>query len=186
MNRCVYECMRIYSCMRLLARTGSRENGLTPTPNILLLVLDRSGRPHKLGLPIVVCVERLPADKPWDVVVSVTRRSSGVAPRACVNVYAHVLVPPNLYTLHTYIHRSGLGLGFSKLPRRPPLRPSTRSLHTSPHAAQNILLNSSRSRWSVHRLPRRPPKTASDMPPTPPQTQNILLDSSRSGWAVRW
>jgi len=50
-----------------------------------------------------VCVECLPADKPWEV-VSATRRSSCVAPRACayVRVYAHVLVPPNLYT-HTYI-----------------------------------------------------------------------------------
>jgi len=28
---------------------------------------------------------------------------NGVAPRACVRVYAHVLVPPNLY-IHTYIH----------------------------------------------------------------------------------
>jgi len=50
---------------------------------------------------MVVCVECLPADKPWDV-VSVTRRSSGVAPRACVRVYARVLVPPNLY-IHTYM-----------------------------------------------------------------------------------
>jgi len=50
---------------------------------------------------MVVCVECLPVDKPWDV-VSVTRRSSGVAPRACVRVYARVLVPPNLY-IHTYI-----------------------------------------------------------------------------------
>jgi len=51
---------------------------------------------------MVVCVgvECLPADKPWDV-VSVTRRSSGVAPRACVCVYARVLVPLNLY-IHTY------------------------------------------------------------------------------------
>ena len=40
---------------------------------------------------MVVCVECLPADKPWDV-VSVTRRSSGVAPWACVRVYARVLV----------------------------------------------------------------------------------------------
>jgi len=48
-------------------------------------------------------VECLPADKPWDV-VSVTRRSSGVAPRACVRVYARVLVPPNLYR-QTYIPR---------------------------------------------------------------------------------
>ena len=45
------------------------------------------------------------ADKPWDV-VSVTRRSSGVAPRACVRVYARVLVPPNLY-IHTYIPQRG-------------------------------------------------------------------------------
>jgi len=51
---------------------------------------------------VLVCVECLPADKPWDV-VSVTRRSSGVAPRACVRVYARVLVPPSLY-IHTYIH----------------------------------------------------------------------------------
>jgi len=52
----------------------------------------------------MACVECLPADKPWDV-VSVTRRRSGVAPRACVRVYARVLVPPNLY-IHTYIQNS--------------------------------------------------------------------------------
>jgi len=57
---------------------------------------------------MVVCVECLPADKPWDV-VSVTRRSSGVGPRACVRVYARVLVPPNLY-IHTYI-QTGAHLG---------------------------------------------------------------------------
>ena len=34
-------------------------------------------------------------------VVSVTCRSSGVAPRACVRVYARVLVPPNLS--YTYL-----------------------------------------------------------------------------------
>jgi len=55
---------------------------------------------HRLGLPMAVCVECLPADKPRDV-VSVTRRSSGVGPRACVRVYALVLVPPNLY-IHAY------------------------------------------------------------------------------------
>jgi len=52
---------------------------------------------------MVVCVEILPADKPWDV-VSATRRSSGGSPRACARVYARVLVPPNLY-IHTYIHQ---------------------------------------------------------------------------------
>jgi len=52
------------------------------------------------GLTMVVCMECLPADKPWDV-VSVTRRIAGVAPRACVRMYARVLVPPNLY-IHTY------------------------------------------------------------------------------------
>ena len=62
------------------------------------------GRPHRLGLPMVVCVECLPADKPWDM-VSATRRSSGVAPRACVRVYARVLVPPNLY-IHKYMPRN--------------------------------------------------------------------------------
>ena len=45
-------------------------------------------------------ISKVPADKPWNV-VSVTRRSSGVAPRACVRVHARVLVPPNLY-IHTY------------------------------------------------------------------------------------
>jgi len=70
-------------------------------PSYLPPPLPPFGRPHRLGLPMVVCVECLPADKPWDV-VSVTRRSSGVAPRACVRVYARVLVPPNLY-IHTYI-----------------------------------------------------------------------------------
>jgi len=58
---------------------------------------------------MVVCVECLPADTPWGV-VSVTRRSSGVAPRACVRVYARVLVPPNLY-IHTYIHCQTTSLG---------------------------------------------------------------------------
>ena len=50
---------------------------------------------------MVVCVEYLPADKPWGVVAA-TRRSSGVAPRACVRLYARVLVLPNLY-IHSYI-----------------------------------------------------------------------------------
>jgi len=48
-----------------------------------------------------VCVECLPADKPW-YAMSATCRSSGVAPRACVRVYGRVLAPPNLY-MHTYI-----------------------------------------------------------------------------------
>jgi len=52
-------------------------------------------------MAMVVCEECLPADKPWDV-VSVTRRSSGVAQRAYVCMYARVLVPRNLY-IHTYI-----------------------------------------------------------------------------------
>ena len=50
---------------------------------------------------MVVCVECLPADKPWGV-VSATRRSSDVAPRACARVYARVLVPPNIY-IHAHI-----------------------------------------------------------------------------------
>jgi len=53
-------------------------------------------------LPVVVSVECLPADKPWDV-VSATRRGCGGAPRAYVRVYARVLVPPNRY-IHTNIH----------------------------------------------------------------------------------
>jgi len=75
-------------------------------------------------------------------VVCVTRRSFGVAPRACVRVYARVLmlVPPNLY-IRTMMHtlsqpplcrdsRCGLSLsqlGLSlelgpRLPLGPPLR----------------------------------------------------------------
>ena len=62
---------------------------------------------------MVVCVVcGMPAwglrtDKPWDV-VSVTRRSSGVAPRACVRVYARVCAGA-AESLHTYIHR-GVGV----------------------------------------------------------------------------
>jgi len=51
---------------------------------------------------MVVGVECLPADKPWGVVVSATRRGSGVVPRACARVHARVLVQPNMY-IHTYI-----------------------------------------------------------------------------------
>jgi len=66
---------------------------------------------------MVVCVEFLPADKPWDV-VSATRRSSGVAPWACVRVYARVLVPPKIFThIHTYI-RLFLAPPLLGLPRR--------------------------------------------------------------------
>jgi len=78
---------------------------------------------------MVVCVECLPADKPWDVVsVSVIRRSSGVAPRACVRVYARVLVPPNLY-IHTYdaarsCTRYSLPLHLSRFPANGILKPT--------------------------------------------------------------
>jgi len=47
---------------------------------------------------MVVCVACLPADNLWDV-VSATRRSSGVAPRACVCACAGAAK-----SLHTYIH----------------------------------------------------------------------------------
>jgi len=50
----------------------------------------------------MVCVECLPAVKPWDVVPA-TRLSSGVASRACVRMYARVLVLSNIY-IHAYIH----------------------------------------------------------------------------------
>jgi len=48
---------------------------------------------------MVVCVECLPADKPWDV-VSVTRRSSGVAAGLCARVRACAGAAESL---HTYI-----------------------------------------------------------------------------------
>ena len=57
--------------------THRRYLALIPPPPV--------GLPHRLGLPMVVCVECMPADKPWNV-MSATRRSSGVAPRACVRV----------------------------------------------------------------------------------------------------
>jgi len=45
-------------------------------------------------------------DEPWDVVSAVTRRSSGVAPRACVRVYACVLVCAGAAeSLHTYMKK---------------------------------------------------------------------------------
>ena len=42
--------------------------------------------------------------------MSATRRSSGLAPRACVRVYARVLVPPNLY-IHTFQGEEPLDTG---------------------------------------------------------------------------
>jgi len=72
--------------------------GVSPLPLI--------GRPQKLGLPMVVCVECLPADKPCDVKFA-TRRGSDVAPRACALVCARVLVPPNLY-IHTRTYIAGV------------------------------------------------------------------------------
>jgi len=51
---------------------------------------------------MALCEECLHADMPWDL-VSATHRSSGGAPRACVRVYARVLVPPNLY-IHAYTY----------------------------------------------------------------------------------
>jgi len=53
-----------------------------------------------IGLPTAVYMDCLPADTPWDV-ASATRRSSGVAPRACACVYARVLVPLVMYK-HIY------------------------------------------------------------------------------------
>jgi len=73
------------------------------------------GRPHRLGLPMVVCVECLPADKPWDV-VSATCRSSGVAPRACVRVYVRVTTRVVSMYMHAYIRLSLLELGISAPP----------------------------------------------------------------------
>jgi len=53
---------------------------------------------------MVVCVECLPADKPsWDV-VSVTRRSSGVAPRACLCARVRASCAGAAESLHTYMH----------------------------------------------------------------------------------
>jgi len=61
-----------------------------------------------------------PADKLWDV-VSATRRSSSVAPRACVRVYARVLVPSNLY-IHIYIRPPGPSAGARLEPRVNPIK----------------------------------------------------------------
>jgi len=50
-----------------------------------------SGRPHILALPTMVY--GVPACGQPRGLISATRRSSGVAPRACARVYARVLVP---------------------------------------------------------------------------------------------
>ena len=89
---------------------------------------------------MVVCVERLPADKPWNV-VSATRRSSGVAPRACVRMYARVLVPPNLY-IHAYICISMFTYGCvytRRLPRHC-IAPSVRAPPWPPSACLGFTL----------------------------------------------
>ena len=78
----------------------------TPTrpPLPLLFVF---GRSHRLGLPMVVCVQSVwnacLRTSRWMDVVSVTRRSSGVAPRAC----ARVCRCRKIFTyIHTYAPRS--------------------------------------------------------------------------------
>jgi len=56
------------------------------------------GHPHRLGLPMVVCVECLPADKPWDVWC--LQHAGALAWRrgpVCACVYARrALVPPTI------------------------------------------------------------------------------------------
>ena len=51
---------------------------------------------------MVVCVECLPADKPRDV-VSATRRSSGVAPRACVRAVHPIYLYIYINIVYIYI-----------------------------------------------------------------------------------
>jgi len=50
---------------------------------------------------VSICIQLYPASC---IVPLYLAASTGVAPRACVRVYARVLVPPNLY-IHTYIQR---------------------------------------------------------------------------------
>jgi len=69
---------------------------------------------------MVVCMECLPANKPWDV-VSATRRSSDVAPRACVRVYARVLVSPNLY-IHTVAQQRRAAATYARTQQREAMR----------------------------------------------------------------
>jgi len=54
---------------------------------------------------MVVWVECLPADKPWDVALA-KRRSSGVAARSCARVYARVLVP-TILDIHACMNTGG-------------------------------------------------------------------------------
>ena len=88
--------------------------------------------------------------------VSATRRSSGVVPRACVRVYARVLVPPNM-CIHTYILYS-LGFIIRIAYRCKPLHRST-SAHISQHTTTKPtrLLHKHRgSRLTLHQRRRRP------------------------------
>jgi len=66
------------------------------------------------------------------IVVSATRRSSGIAPRACVRVYARVLVPPNIY-IHTYRYprksKQLIYTRYNKPSAAPPL-PADAPIHT--------------------------------------------------------
>jgi len=124
------------SCTTRLLSIPS-ETSLLPSVHTLPNHKYISHTQHTTRATLVVCAECLPADKPWDV-VSATRRSSGVAPRACVRVYARVLVPPNLY-MHAYIYtlsprRLPLPLSKSRAPRdccpyRPRLASSRRWTH---------------------------------------------------------
>jgi len=82
--------------LELLTLTLTR--GVRVTPSTLNLIFwsatqTRATYGSLRGMP--ACVQAVD-------VVSATRHSSGVAPRACMRVYARVLVPPKIY-IHTYI-----------------------------------------------------------------------------------
>ena len=68
---------------------------------------------------MVVCVEYLPADTPWDVnVVSATRQSSGVAPQACARAYTRVCwCRPRLAYIHTInVHVKQINVHVNEMP----------------------------------------------------------------------
>ena len=56
------------------------------------------GRPHRLGLPMVVCVECLPADKPWDCDVCDTPELWRGAAGLCARVRACAGAAESLHT----------------------------------------------------------------------------------------
>jgi len=72
--------------------------------NVIAAPLPPPGRSHRLGLPMVVCVWNACLRTSRGMRCVVIRRSSGVAQRACVRVYATRVCWCRRIFTYTYIH----------------------------------------------------------------------------------